>query len=815
MKNRLELRLLAVTLLFMVLMLTVSVTLLVLRYQTGTIIAALLFSTLLLGLLFWFTLKKMVIAPLQILGNEAAKMSEGDLTFAIDQGRGDTIGRLQEAIRGSLCSVSSILKRVTEVTGRVSNVAVKVEKESERILESTERETSAIAEISSSVLELNASISEIAENVEGLAASAEVTATSMIEMAASIQSVGSIVHDLSAGVLTTGSSIEELSATLREVANGADELASVSDTTLSAVEQIIASIADIEQKVKESSRLSRRVTEEASTIGVASMEQSAKGMERIKGAVENTAGVLKKLGGRSEEIGEILTVIDEVTKQTTLLALNAAILSAQAGAQGKGFSVVAGEMKDLAGRTAGSTREIAALIAAVRSEVKTAVESMDEALESVDEGSLLSREAADSFGKILESARTSSEMTLSIERTTGEQAQAAMLVTTSVEKVRQMVQRMAQATAEQSTGISLIMAATEKIREASLHVRNSSDQQMLTSGMISKEIEAVSNKSRQIERSINEQKQGTGQILCAVEIIKEIPKQSRDIAFKVNRTLREVVKDVELIKFEMSGFKLHSEDPTVLRFGILPQESPVEMYKRYAPLARYLTDRLGRKVELRVAPNFETALQELGDGVTSLCSMTSMVYIEAQKHYGAEALATVMRNGKAYQHSVIVAKTDGRVKALKELKGKSFAFVDEKAATGYVVPRAMLLAEGVDLPDLSYFNFTGAHDEVARGVLRGDFDAGGLMESIARRYLDQGLTIIKVSERVPEWNICCRNLDPALKAALKQALLGLDEKAFEAAAVLHSIEPGCTGFAGAADDDHNGMRGMMKQVGML
>jgi methyl-accepting chemotaxis protein len=101
---------------------------------------------------------------------------------------------------------------------------------------------------------------------------------------------------------------------------------------------------------------------------MASIGKAIDGMKEIKASVENTAGYIRKLGGRSEEIGQILNVIDEITDQTTLLALNAAILAAQAGEHGKGFSVVADEIKNLAERTSVSTQEIGELIQSVQQE---------------------------------------------------------------------------------------------------------------------------------------------------------------------------------------------------------------------------------------------------------------------------------------------------------------------------------------------------------------------------------------------------------------------------------------------------------------
>jgi len=96
-------------------------------------------------------------------------------------------------------------------------------------------------------------------------------------------------------------------------------------------------------------------------------------MENIRSTVEATAEMINRLGKRSQEIGQILKVIDEVTDQTSLLALNAAILAAQAGEHGKGFAVVAEEIRELAERTAASTKEIANVIAAVQQESAASV----------------------------------------------------------------------------------------------------------------------------------------------------------------------------------------------------------------------------------------------------------------------------------------------------------------------------------------------------------------------------------------------------------------------------------------------------------
>ena len=362
-----------------------------------TVILLTIAGTLGFSLVLWLMLRKMVISPIKTMEKAALKLAEGDLSFDVDIKSKDEIALLSSSIKESVSSVGRILQRIKDISERVTRVVETVGKDSKKVLDGTQLETEAIADISSSVEELNAAISEITESTEGLAASAEETAASMNEIATSIGHVKNNTHDLSVAVDATSSSIAELSATIKEVANNADNLSIATDETLSAMEEMRSSVKEVEASAKESAKLSQKVMTDASTFGMGSIEKTIEGMKNIKSSVEKTNDFVKKLGVRSEEIGKILNVIDDITDQTTLLALNAAILAAQAGEHGKGFSVVAEEIKDLAERTAFSTQEIGSLIQSVQQEVKGTVQAMGEGLKSVDEGLKLSREASDAL----------------------------------------------------------------------------------------------------------------------------------------------------------------------------------------------------------------------------------------------------------------------------------------------------------------------------------------------------------------------------------------------------------------------------------
>jgi phosphate/phosphite/phosphonate ABC transporter binding protein len=777
-----------------------------------TVLASLCFSVVL-----WASIRRLVLSPIKTLEGAAIRLADGDMAFDAGLKSNDEIGRFSRAIRDSLHSIGGILHRIRDVSLRVSHVTEDVERESRKVGEGTVLEAEAINNISASLEEMNAVITEIAEGTEGLAASAEETAASMEEMVSSITQITSSTTDLSMAVESTSASIEQLSATIREVANNTNELAVAAEDTQSAITEIAASIKEVEQRAKESALLSEKVKKDAISFGMTSIEKTIKGMQDIQASVEKTADCIGKLGGRSEEIGNILNVIDDITDQTTLLALNAAILAAQAGEHGKGFSVVADEIKSLAERTSLSTQEIAELIQAVRHEVADAVDAMGEGLKSVESGFAVTQEAADALRKIIETTKRSSDMATAIEYSTTEQSQSARLVSEAMEKVLAMVGSISKATTEQDRGIQLIMKATEKINEVTAHVKIATGEQSLNSKQISQAIELVSDKSQQISRAINEQKIGSNQILTAIEKIRELPKENRDRAFNLNQMVQELMKDAELTVMEMEKFKFAADaGQGVLRLGIIPLESPAVMFRRFTPLAEYLGRRLGRKIDLKVAVDFQGAVADIGQGMTQVCYMTPSTYVEAHEKYGVRVLVKAMREGRPFQHSVIVVRNDSTIQSVEDIKGRSFAFGDPHSTSSHIVPRGMLLAAGVDLKDLQYYNYLGHHDDVARAVVGGDFDAGGIMESTAYRFRDEGLRFVKFSEDIPEFNICASpQLDEEFSAALKDALCAITAETPEGAAILKSMNPGYTGFVEAADEDYAGVRLMMTKLGMI
>jgi methyl-accepting chemotaxis protein len=279
-------------------------------------------------------------------------------------------------------------------------------------------------------------------------------------------------------------------------------------------------------------------------------------MERIRSNVHRAGEVISKLGSSSEEIGQILNVIDDIAEQTNLLALNAAIIAAQAGEHGKGFAVVAEEIRQLAERTASSTKEIDTLIKTVQHDVSNAVQTMGSGSQTVEEGVNLSRQANESLKKIFASARSSSDMSREIAKATGEQSKGIQSINQAIEQVREMMMQISKATTEQKAGSEQIISAVENMREMTGYVNRATVEQAKGGKQIAEAMEHVTEMVTHIMKATSEQAKGSEQIVKVVEFFRESSHKNLDSVAQMERALSLLLEQAAILKQEISIFKV-------------------------------------------------------------------------------------------------------------------------------------------------------------------------------------------------------------------------------------------------------------------
>ncbi len=365
----------------------------------------------------------------------------------------------------------------------------------------------------------------IGDNVEGLSRSAEATSSSILQMVAINNEVTDNIHNLSVSVQETTTAIEEMTFSVKEVAKNIEELSTAAEETAASMNEMDVSISQVETNANETSKLSETVTTDAET-GVSAINKTIHGIDKIKESSRVAAEVIGSLGAKIDEIGNILTVIDDVAEQTNLLALNAAIIAAQAGEHGRGFAVVADEIKALAERTGSSTKEIADLIKTVQDESRNAITVMSQGVSDVDEGVRLGHNAEDALRKIVESAKRSTLMIKAIAQATVEQAKGSKQVTNAISRIAETVQQIALATAEQAKGAEQIMKSAERMKVITAQVERSTEEQNRGGRQMTESIENIREMVENIHEAQRQHQDSQARVESASELAESAGQKS-------------------------------------------------------------------------------------------------------------------------------------------------------------------------------------------------------------------------------------------------------------------------------------------------
>ncbi len=400
---------------------------------------------------FFFARK--IIEPIGQLVTATEKLAGGDLREKLQIRRNDEFGRLAASFNQMVSNMAELIQRV-RITSQ-----------------------------------------EVAASSEQLSATSQETANATQQVARAMEELARGNTGQSVKVNQTAQIIGQFTQTIGQIASGAQNQAQNVTQSSEAIKTMAAKVEEVTRTTQGVAVAARQAAEVAQKGGLV-VDKTITGMDRIKTKVLNSGNKIRDLGEQSKQIGAIIQVIDDIAEQTNLLALNAAIEAARAGEHGKGFAVVADEVRKLAERSGKATKEIANLISAVQVTTNNAVDAMEDGMQEVEAGAVLAMEAKAALTDILETVKDANSRVQEISAAMGEIYTTSSGVVEAIDQVAAITEENTAATEEMSAGTSTVLNAIQEISAISQQTAAATEE-------VSASTEEVNASSEQVVASAN------------------------------------------------------------------------------------------------------------------------------------------------------------------------------------------------------------------------------------------------------------------------------------------------------------------------
>jgi methyl-accepting chemotaxis protein len=504
-------------------------------------------------------LSRGLVQPILEIQRAAQRVGTGDLTVRLRSERRDELGDVARAVAAMVEGLRAMVERVTRAANGVEGTAGEIATVTGRLVAVTAEQVAgnagAVANMDRITNQMEGIAETAAESAQALDHAVDGSSTSFRELGTIGDELSNNATVFAARADQISESIERMTQSARQVAENTSELAEAAEQTAGSMEEMASSTREVNATAEETTvRLNAMVA--TAEKGRQRVLETVTGMEAIRAATEEARRVIADLGRRVESIGAIVSVIDQVTSQTGLLALNASIIAAQAGEHGRAFAVVAAEMNALAERVFAGTKEIEGLVRGVQAESQNAVVAIARGADSVKSGVQRAAEAGVSLEEITAAARESSIRMSDIVKATTEQKGVAQQVAEQMSRVLARVEEIRRAEEEQGRGHESVYLSSVAQRDVARQVRSAIEVQARGTARIGENIGTVQSAVEAINHALQQQSKACLEAAESIEDATKHTSENEALAARMGATARELTAQAELLRADVRRFRI-------------------------------------------------------------------------------------------------------------------------------------------------------------------------------------------------------------------------------------------------------------------
>lgn len=484
-----------------------------------------------------------VMGSIDTIRSEMNNVAEGRLNRKLEIASDDEIGSLAHSVNLTVEKLKSLVVSLDSAFTKVEGAAESLEGITHGIGGGTEQESEVVSSLDSATDSLSQMLESAAVEMSGLKRSSEENLSSLIEIASSIKDTALNSDELASSSGETASAIHEMATNITQGSSNISRLSTIIGDVSATMNRMDDGLKEVGRQTGAAMDTIGSLSDSASSSGGEAIAGARGGMENIEKLVKTLETTVVGVGQSSKEIEEITSIIADIADQTNLLSLNASILASQAGEHGRGFSVVAEEIRKLSERTNTSTKEISRHIEQIQEESGKAVRQVKDGRKVVENGVEEVGRMEAVLQRIIEGTEETRAFMDNFAKETETQLQASSQVAQSLVQITGQAKELSTAAAEQEKTARHISQVSEEMGSKTTQLKRSTEEQNTTLQWIREKVEASSITAQALEQKTSDATGGVSQVMQAMGQINTVVEKNQS-------RIRELLGLIELLTSE-------------------------------------------------------------------------------------------------------------------------------------------------------------------------------------------------------------------------------------------------------------------------